>query len=1150
MCDSSQEEPTPKLEVRAILDLGSQRSYVTAKVQEALNLKRVRSESMIIKTFGSDDGDQRACDIVELRILTKDGGSLTFSTVVVPHICDPVQMQPITPCKGVYQHLSDFELADSGDGTTELEVDMLIGSDYYWRLVTGRVVRGPKGPTAVETRLGWVLSGPVEGEVQDETVVNFVTTRSTHSLRVDGITEQESLESSLQRFWDLETLGILKDETSVYKKFTQQIALKQGRYEVHLPWKESHPYLPDNYELCCKRLHGLLKRLRQNPEQLLQYDTIINDQLRQGIVEVVKDPAQFEGGRVHYLPHHPVVRLDKDTTKLRVVYDASAKVDGPCLNDCLYTGPKFSQNILDILLRFRLNQIALIGDVEKAFLMISVADCDRDVLRFLWVGDTKDPQSEVTVMRFTRVVFGVLASPFLLNATIDHHMAKFESVDQPFVHKFRRSIYVDDLASGAQDVDSAYDFYIKSKLRLAEASFNLRKFDSNYLELRQRIAENEQLLCRSTTNTQPQMDDLCTEAVERQVLGVRWNVTTDHLIFDISDICLLMTDARPTKRNAVSLATRFFDPLGIISPITVWFKLLFQQLCESKTSWDELLTGTLLAEWESLFLDLKQCEPIQIPRYCIGVNSSAVKSYSLQGFCDASQKAYAAVVYLQVETETAVHTHLLCSKTRIAPVKGVTIPRLELLSALLLARLISATRSALEPDIQIDQLICFTDSKVTLYWIIGEDKEWKQFVQNRVTEIRSLVPATSWRHCPGIQNPADIPSRGVSAADLQRKMSLWLHGSLHLDESMELGKLKMETLPKECLMEMKVRDREKVTVSMVSSNGHALLPCEDYSTLERLLRVTAYVLKFIRLIRKPQRRDSQQSLLQSSTILCAEDMSAALGYWLKMSQSTLHNEEQFPLWSKQFGLFKDSNGVWRCGGRLDNSEVPPDAKHPVFLDKNHHLTSLIVRNCHARVKHGGVKATLTELRSRYWIVKGRNLVRRILHKCVICRRFQNKPYCPPPAPPLPSFRVRESRPFSFTGVNFAGPLYVWDKVSSTSRKTWVCLYTCCATRAVHLDLVPDMTAPSFIRSFKRFTSRRGFPVRIISDNAKTFKSAAKMITAVLESAEVQQHFTNVNIKWSFNLEKAPWWGGLFERMIQSAKRCLRIEDHRECKVDT
>ena len=189
--------------------------------------------------------------------------------------------------------------------------------------------------------------------------------------------------------------------------------------------------------------------------------------------------------------------------------------------------------------------------------------------------------------------------------------------------------------------------------------------------------------------------------------------------------------------------------------------------------------------------------------------------------------------------------------------------------------------------------------------------------------------------------------------------------------------------------------------------------------------------------------------------------------------------------------------------------------------------------------HSGEKATLKELRSKYWIVQPRNFVRRILRNCVVCRRHQGKPYLPPPAPPLPAFRVREARPFAHTGVDYAGPLYVRKFVSSTTEKVWVCLYTCCVTRAVHLDIVPDMTAESFIRCFRRFTARRGFPLRMVSDNAKTFKAAARAIAAVVKSSTISDHLSNVGTKWTFNLERAPWWGGLFERMIQTMKRCLK-----------
>jgi hypothetical protein len=1120
----------PTLEVRAILDPGSQRSYVTSRAREVLQLKRVRSESMSIKTFGSTTGDRQVRDVVQLKVLTKNSDPLILATVVVPHICDPIRAPPIT-ATGAHEHLNGLELADSDYLGGELEIDVLVGSDHYWEVVTGRIIRGTSGPAAVETKLGWVLSGPVEGIAQETTAINFV---STHSLRVDAFTEQQSLEEGLKRFWELESLGILKDEQSVYDTFTQQISFKQGRYEVHLPWKESHPLLPDNYELCRKRLNGLLRKLNQDPGQLRQYDAVIRDQLRQGVVEVVSDPTIFEEGRVHYLPHHAVVRHDKQTTKLRVVYDASAKADGPSLNDCLYTGPNFGQSILDILLRFRLHRVALVGDVEKAFLMVSVADCDRDVLRFLWIKDVREPQPEVTIMRFTRVVFGVSASPFLLNATIDHHIKKYSTLDQPFVSKFRRSIYVDDLTAGSHDADSAYEFYVKSKLRLAEANFNLRKFDTNSPKLRQRIESNEQLLSQGDQTERVQTRPNLSER-ERQVLGVRWDVTNDVFVFDVSSIADLMKETRPTKRNAVSLATRFFDPLGVITPLTIRFKLLFQQLCETKVGWDEPLEGRLLTEWEALASDLQRASPISIPRCCTEGEDTTVKSYSLDGFCDASLKAYAAVIYLRVETETNTYSHLLCSKTRVAPLKKVTIPRLELLSALLLARLISTITNVLEPEIELIEPTCHTDSQVALCWIKGVDKEWKQFVQNRVLEIRKLVPVTQWRHCPGTKNPADIPSRGASTSELSEKLELWLNGPSTIEPASELIESEDTGLSDDCLAELKAGNREKVTANLLSCNDTGMaISCQDYSNLRRLLRVTAYVFKFIKLLRRSKVPDAQQSS-SNGEILTTSDINAALVYWLRQSQSALPQSQSFHIWSIQFGLFMDHDGLWRCGGRLENAGVPQAAKHPIFLPKNHHLTELIVSECHKRVMHGGVSATLTELRSKYWVVKGRQLVKKILHKCVICRRYQGKHYCPPPPP----FRVNEARPFSYTGVDFAGPLYVKDTAASPSRKVWICLYTCCVTRAVHLDIVPDMTSQAFLRSFKRFTSRRSFPVRILSDNAKTFKAAAKTIAATMESPEVKQYFADVNVDWSFNLEKAPWWGGIFERMIQTTKRCLR-----------
>ncbi len=246
-----------------------------------------------------------------------------------------------------------------------------------------------------------------------------------------------------------------------------------------LPWKDLHPPLPDNHQLSVSRLHGLLRRLRQDPHVLEEYDLTIQQQIGQGIVEVVKRPQDPVAGEVHYLPHHAVIRRDKHTTKLRIVYDASARSQGPSLNDCLFTGPKFDQSILDIVLRFRVHPVALSADIEKAFLMVSISERDRDALRFLWVDSLRNDEAELVVLRFARVVFGVSSSPFLLNATLKHHLDRYVHSSPGLVERISRSIYVDDVAFGAEDEEGAYQLYLGAKNVLQDGGFNLRKFITN-----------------------------------------------------------------------------------------------------------------------------------------------------------------------------------------------------------------------------------------------------------------------------------------------------------------------------------------------------------------------------------------------------------------------------------------------------------------------------------------------------------------------------------------------------------------------------------------------------------------------------------------------------------------------------------------------
>ena len=434
-----------------------------------------------------------------------------LTLLTVSYICEPLSIQPTSLCPEIYDHLSHLELADASDGSTPMEVDLLIGSDYYWQLMTGEIRCGEDGPVALHTKFGWVLSDPTAAASQEMSAVNLIT---THILQVGWEPDcLKKLYDRLHSFWNLESLGVSVEEDPLLEEFNNNIHFKEGRYEVSLPWRGSHAPLPMNYQLAAKRLQGLHRRLHQDPAVLQEYNKIIQDQVKRDTVQIVEPCDHGSGQKLHYLPHHAVVRQDKETTKVRIVYDASARSTGPSLNDCLYAGPKFNQKRLDILLRFRLYRIPLTADIEKVFLMISIAEQDRDVLRFLCFDNALLDEPTMIELRFTRVVFGVSSSPFLLNATVKHHLEKFIATHPETVTSILQSIYVDDVVFGAEDEDSAYKLYLESKQILRNGSFNLRKFITNCPSLQDRINKAE------GTETSSQAEGILDETFAKTTLG-------------------------------------------------------------------------------------------------------------------------------------------------------------------------------------------------------------------------------------------------------------------------------------------------------------------------------------------------------------------------------------------------------------------------------------------------------------------------------------------------------------------------------------------------------------------------------------------------------------------------------------------------------
>ena len=383
-----------------------------------------------------------------------EGNDVTMDAYSVPTICSPISNQSIKVALEEYPHLG-LNLADTPSMSvgTDVEVDILIGADYYWKFVTGTTKRGSKpGPVAVLTRLGWVLSGPVIQGTQKEPSCS-INLNTTHILRIDAepvmSNPTDHLNNQLEKLWDLETLGIRDNEHTSKPKFMEEIKFNGKHYEVKPPFREEHPLLPDNHTGSVKRLNSLIFRLNTNPNLLQEYDNIIQDQVKSGVVESAND-VHVPVGKVYYLPHREVVREDKNTTKIRVVYDASAKGPGTSLNDCLHTGQSLNTLIFDILVRFRVYKVAMIADIEKAFLNIVITPEHRDYLRFFCVDDIHDISPNIITFRFARLVSGLTCSPAILNAVLHHHLTQYSTIDPTFVTKVLKYLYVDDLASGPE----------------------------------------------------------------------------------------------------------------------------------------------------------------------------------------------------------------------------------------------------------------------------------------------------------------------------------------------------------------------------------------------------------------------------------------------------------------------------------------------------------------------------------------------------------------------------------------------------------------------------------------------------------------------------------------------------------------------------
>ena len=1158
------EDPSKEVKLRLLIDSGSQRSYVTQRARALLELPTANQEEIMIKAFGTNKAVIQHCDVVPICLKSRLSNFETgIKALEVPSICSPLQGQAIRQAKSQYVHLNGLKLADyPPDIMQDLSVDILLGCDVMWKIMTGEIIKGncEESPVAIGTHFGWVLSGPVE-HIQDslQTSVNLVITSAlrTDTKPVvidyyDSVLHADSImEKKVDDLFNLEAIGISEID-SVHEAFTKDIKFVDGHYVVRLPWRQHHDILPDNYELSGNRLSSTLKRLRKDPPLLREYDRVIQEQSRMGIIEAVQPTLiNHMKDRVHYLSHHAVVRKEALTTKVRVVMDGSAKVqaNAPSLNECLHTGPSLTPNILDILIRFRWFKVALVSDIEKAFHMITVDEQDRDALRFLWIDDIYANDPKLVCYRFSKVVFGLNCSPFLLGATLNYHIQNCKLDDAKLKEILTQSTYVDDVVMGADTVERAYGIYEKAKSFLLKGGFNLRKWrtsdkalqsviDSKEIsqpEHAMKVESDESSYVQATVGDASQL-----KPNECKVLGIKWNSSADNLILTFERLVLMGKELPPTKRNLLKVAASLFDPVGFISPVAVQLKILLQEACLLNLEWDMSLPESLTNVYLAFLKDLENALSITLPRCYFDVAQGDMEQYSLHGFCDASNKAYCAVIYLVQKTDVGYKSTFVASKSRVVPLKKLTIPRLELIAALILARLLITVKNALENQVKFESVNCWSDSTIVLSWL-KNDRSYKQFVSHRAKEILKLTSPDMWNHCPTEYNPADVGSRGQSVRDL-RANQLWWHGPEWLESSKENypvqpSKTQLET--EECYQEI----RQELTILLAKNelkgnvNLDKILDVNKFSSYNRLLKCTALVLRFISNMKsRVQKRHNEIKVeeLEPSELEQAERL------WIKTLQIHMQEDRNFKQLEHRLGLFNDSEEIVRCQGRIENSSLKYETKFPALLPSNHQVTNLIIKEAHEKVLHNGLKSTLNEVRSKFWVTRGRQKVKKVVKDCSTCMRYESKHYQYPAPPQLPDFRVQGSEAFESVGTDLAGPLFTkYTPGEKETHKVWIVIFTCSLSRAVHLEIMQNMSAEQFIMALRRFISRRGKPNLILSDNAKTFQKSKEILQELFENKEVKKYLTVSRIKWTNILSKAPWHGSIYERLIKSVKRSLK-----------
>lgn len=1096
--------------MRALVDQGSQVSVISERVAQQLGLKRQNCNGVICGV-----GERESNCKGKLKITcqsTYTDFKFTTNALILNNVIKNLPNRTFT--KQSWKHLAHICLADP-DFNISRPVDILLGAEVYSNIIMEGIIRGQaqSEPLAQQTQLGWLLCGGVKTSFQCNVILNNI--EDIHQFwKIEDIQEQNEMSVEDQECMDY------------YKATTKR--LDNGRYEVRLPMKaEMKEKLGSSKEIAIAQFKNLERKLNKNESLAKQYKLFISEYEQLEHMKLATSSSQHRAGIECFLPHHAVLKEDSVTTKLRVVFNASAKTSsGHSLNDLMYKGPNLQQDLLEIILKWRQYRFAYTADIEKCFRMILVNEQDQYLQQIIWRAHERQAMRSFTLSTIT---YGTKSAPFLTMMTL-RRLAEDEQQNFPNAAKcIKEELYMDDWVSGAHSVEEGKKRIEEMNACLKSGGFLLRKWSSNDKQLLEKVEKSN--------SNKPPLFTFKTESTAK-TLGIQWHSTEDKFTFQC-DLANTET-TKLTKRILLSEISKIFDPLGWLAPLITKLKLLFQQVWQnSETQWSDEVSLKIKEEWIQLKKDINIINQVKIPRWLKSKKGDVIE---LHGFCDASTKAFACVVYARIVTNESASVVLTAAKTRLVPSsKAVTLPRLELCAAELLTNLMSKIVKSITSFTVVTY--GWSDSKVTLSWIQGSPERWKPFVANRVKKITSTMPPESWHYINTKENPADAASRGLTSTQLIEH-KLWWQGPTFL--SVPNFKLKEQNMTFSTDEEVR---KQVNAVSKVISDSSSIIEdlLDRYSSFTKATRIVAWIRRLLTPVVCKQRQPRFLGLLE---------LRAAKFIIIKHVQRIeFHEDIECLLRNKKVNSqskiaclnpFLDEEGTLRVKGRLRNANISTEMKYPIIISYSGRLTELLIEQAHELTFHGGPRLTMSFLRQRYWIVKGNRAVKKQLLKCVTCRK-QTPIKLQQIMGDLPDFRTNPAPAFYHTGVDLTGfvPVKANKGRGIKTTKGYVVLFVCMVTKAVHIELVSDLTSASFIAALRRMAARRGVPKHMYSDNGTNFVGANKILQEEYQQLEevfkdsFHREIAEMNIEWHWNCPSWPSAGGIWERSIRSLKQHLK-----------